>query len=116
MDAVLFSQFNVTELDDIITRAVQKALKGLSTAQSATAQEDIFLTPSEAAEFLGFTKGTLYVYTSKGILPVMKRGKKLYFSKQELTKYLRAGKRLSNSEVEELAASKAAGKKVRHTY
>ncbi|WP_162141545.1 helix-turn-helix domain-containing protein [Lunatimonas lonarensis] len=30
------------------------------------------------------TKGTLYQRTSKGIVPLYKRGRKLYFSKTEL--------------------------------
>lgn len=45
------------------------------------------ITIEEAAEFLHLSKATLY----SNKLPYMKRSKKLYFSKTELTEYLKKG-------------------------
>ncbi|NLI41356.1 MAG: helix-turn-helix domain-containing protein [Caldisericales bacterium] len=49
------------------------------------------LTIQEAAEFLRLTVPTMYGKVSKGELPVMKRGKRLYFSRTELLEYLKNG-------------------------
>ncbi len=54
----------------------------------------------EAAEFLSLTVPTMYSKVSKGELPVMKRAKRLYFSRTELLDYLKAGRKKSNAEIE----------------
>lgn len=44
-----------------------------------------FLTFSEAAEFLGIAKSTLYKFTSSNMIPFSKpNGKIIYFSKKQL--------------------------------
>lgn len=62
-------------------------------------QEDQLLTVDGAAEFLDCTKPTIYQKTSKGELPFMKRGKKLYFMKRDLIDYLKAGRNKTNAEI-----------------
>jgi excisionase family DNA binding protein len=57
------------------------------------------LSIGEAADFLNLSVPTLYSKVSRGELPVMKRGKRLYFSLPELKEYLKAGRRKSNSEI-----------------
>lgn len=54
-------------------------------------QPEQLLTVQGAAEFLSLTIPTLYSKVSKGELPVMKRGKHLYFSSTELMEYLKKG-------------------------
>ena len=61
------------------------------------------LTIQEAAEFLRLTVPTMYGKVSKGELPVMKRGKRLYFSRTELLEYLKDGRKKSNAEIEQEA-------------
>jgi excisionase family DNA binding protein len=58
-----------------------------------TEQPDQLLTVHEAAEFLSLTVPTIYSKASKGELPVMKRSKRLYFSRTELMEYLKNGKK-----------------------
>jgi len=58
------------------------------------------LTIQEAAEFLTLSVPTIYSKVSKGELPVMKRSKRLYFSRTELLQYLKAGRKKSNTEIE----------------
>jgi excisionase family DNA binding protein len=51
--------------------------------------EDTILTFPEAAEFLHLSKGALYRLTSARKVPASKPGgKKLYFSKRELSRWL----------------------------
>jgi len=52
-----------------------------------------------ASEFLSLTVPTIYSKVSRGELPVMKRGKRLYFSSNELMAYLKEGRKMTNSEI-----------------
>ena len=62
-----------------------------------------FLTIQEAAQLLNLTVPTLYSKVSRRELPVMKRGKRLYFSKTELIDYIKDGRKKSNFEIEQEA-------------
>lgn len=62
-------------------------------------REQLF-TVKDAAQFLNLTVPTIYSKVSKGELPVMKRGKRLYFSSTELMEYLKEGRKKSNAEIE----------------
>lgn len=56
-------------------------------------EQDQFINLDEAGKFLKLAKATIYGLVSAGKIPYMKQGKKLYFSKQELTDWLRHGHR-----------------------
>lgn len=71
--------------------------------QITTEQPEQLLTIQEAAEFLNLTVPTMYSKVSKGELPVMKRSKRLYFSRTELLEYLKDGRKKSNAEIEQEA-------------
>ena len=68
-----------------------------------TDQPERLLTIQEAAEFLNLKVPTMYSKVSKGELPVMKRSKRLYFSRTELLEYLKDGRKKSNAEIEQEA-------------
>jgi len=55
-------------------------------------QPDKLLNVHKAAEFLNLKVGTMYSKARKGELPVMKRSKRLYFSRTELLNYLKDGR------------------------
>lgn len=71
--------------------------------QPTTEQPEQLLTVQEAAQFLNLTVPTIYSKVSKGELPVMKRSKRLYFSRTELMEYVKAGRKKSNAEIEQEA-------------
>jgi excisionase family DNA binding protein len=71
--------------------------------QTPTDQPEQLLTIQEAADFLSLTVPTMYSKVSKGELPVMKRSKRLYFSRTELLEYLKDGRKKSNAEIEQEA-------------
>ena len=73
------------------------------TKVEPTEQPEQLLTVQEAAQFLNLTVPTIYSKVSKGELPVMKRGKRLYFSRTELMEYVKAGRKKSNAEIEQEA-------------
>lgn len=72
----------------------------LQSAKPADKKNDL-LNIQEAAKFLNLSKSTLYNKVNKRELPVMKKGKRLYFSKVELLSYIKSGKILSDREIEE---------------
>lgn len=68
--------------------------------QHPTEAPEQLLSIQEAARFLNLTVPTIYSKVSKGELPVMKRSKRLYFSRTELLDYLKEGRKKSNAEIE----------------
>jgi excisionase family DNA binding protein len=70
-------------------------------------EEDTIMGVQEAAQFLKLTVPTIYSKTSRGELPAMKRGKRLYFSRLDLMAYLKQGR---SSTVDELAQQYLSGK------
>ncbi|MCT4664945.1 MAG: helix-turn-helix domain-containing protein [Flavobacteriales bacterium] len=68
--------------------------------QNNIPEPELFLTIKETAKFLNLKVPTIYSKVSRGELPVMKRGKSLYFSKAELIEYLKEGRKMSNSDLD----------------
>ena len=89
----------------MLTKEVSELKRLLIEKQErpTTDQPEQLLTIQEAAEFLSLTVPTMYSKVSKGELPVMKRSKRLYFSRTELLDYLKDGRKKSNAEVEQEA-------------
>jgi excisionase family DNA binding protein len=74
----------------------------LLLARSEPSQSEIsdFLTIQQAATFLTLTVPTIYGLVHRGEIPVSKRGKRLYFSKQELTNWIKAGRKKTMVEID----------------
>ena len=101
---MIIVQLDSEQLRSLIQSSVRKVLKE-SQPQTVkpTEQPEQLLTIQEAAEFLSLSVPTMYSKVSKGELPVMKRSKRLYFSKAELMEYVKAGRKKSNAEIEQEA-------------
>jgi len=84
--------------------------------QTSSPQQDRLLNTNDAAIFLNLAVSTIYNLSSKGELPVMKRGKKLYFSTTDLTDYIRHGLRRSNDQIETDAIEHLSQIKLRSTH
>jgi excisionase family DNA binding protein len=111
---VLLSPLRLHELETLIEHSVERVLKAHYTKpDEPTEKQDDFLTIQEAAEFLKLSVPTLYSKVSKQELPgVMKRGKRLYFSKVELIEYLKQGRSKTRSEIAEEAEAYLQRKKI----
>ena len=90
-NAVIMLTKEVSELKQLLISNQQ---------QPPTEQPEQYLTIQEAAEFMSLSVPTIYSKVSRCELPVMKRGKRLYFSLKELTEYLRNGKKKTFAEIE----------------
>lgn len=62
-------------------------------------EAEILLTVKEAAKFLSLTVPTIYGLVHHAEIPVNKRGKRLYFSRQELTAWIKTGRKKTNDEI-----------------
>lgn len=71
-----------------------------------TPEPDQLLTIQQAGQLLNLSVPTLYGYVQRAEIPVCKRGKRLYFSKQELTDWIKAGRKLTREEITDQAATK----------
>ena len=72
---------------------------------------DQLLTIQETADFLSLSVPTIYSKVSKGEIPVMKRSKRLYFSRSELVGYLKQGRGKTNYEIEDEAEKNLSAKR-----
>lgn len=90
-------------ISSISERVTANILKAVRNEQTPISHAEQLLTVQEAAEFLSLTVPTMYSKVSKGELPVMKRGKRLYFSRTELLEYLKDGRKKSNAEIDQEA-------------
>ena len=71
----------------------------LEKSKESQSPPDELLTVEQAATFLKLSKPTIYGLISKGEIPVMKRSKRCYFSKVELTNYIKQGRKQTNDEI-----------------
>jgi excisionase family DNA binding protein len=75
-------EFLAELLRPILKDAVKEALKGY--------QPDMdLMTVDEAAIFLSMGKDYIYRKTSNGEIPFFKKGKRCYFSRKDLTKWIK---------------------------
>lgn len=88
MDKAIFT--STSELAALIKESVKTAFKEHDSKLQEPEKQ--FLTIDEACEYLNLAKQTLYGYTSKHEIPFIKKGKKLYFKKDDLENWLTSGK------------------------
>lgn len=86
-------------MDELILKEVQE-LKKLIFEQNMLQKE--VLNFNEAAIYLEVSHSHLYKLTSTGTIPAYKpNGKKLYFNREELNKWLLTNRQASISDIEE---------------
>ncbi len=90
------------DLENLIQASVRKIFSE-QTKQEPIQQEaeDKFLNIKEASQYLSLAEQTIYGYTSKGLIPFIKRGKRVLFLKSDLENWLMQGRKMS---IEELRA------------
>lgn len=99
MTTEIITSLNQNEFKQLMKSCLEEVL-GESKTPNTDCTTNKLLTVSEAAEFMNLATQTLYGYTSKRLIPFVKRGKKLYFQKEELEKWLLEGKKLTKAEIE----------------
>ncbi len=67
----------------------------LSQGNNTQPETDQLLTIKQAGEFISLSVPTIYGLVQRAAIPVSKQGKRLYFSKQELTDWIKSGRKLT---------------------
>ena len=87
------------QLEAIISSSIQKALVDFLGQETET--ENDFLNLKDTAKFLDLATQTIYGLTCRREIPFYKKGKKLYFKKSELEKWLEDGRKSSQDELKQ---------------
>ena len=87
-----------------------------NSTKKFNSESNQLLTVKQAAEFLNLAVPTIYSKVSKNELPFMKRSKRLYFSRKELTEYIKKGRNKTTLEVEKEAEEYLSKKKMPRKY
>lgn len=106
---IILQGITAQELSKLIANEVKKHLPTLTTTEAEPKEK--LLSVKETAEFLGLSPATIYSNVSRGTLPHMKRGNRLYFSSLELMEYIKDGRQKTNAEIEADAEEYLSNKK-----
>lgn len=68
-------------------------------------ESDQLLTIQQAGQLIKLSVPTIYGYVSKNEIPFSKKGKRLYFSKQQLFDWIQEGRKKTKSEITVEASS-----------
>ena len=98
MEQITFEQLPSAFVE--LFHKVENIEKLLELRQDAKPEAEELLTIQAAADFLKLTVPTLYGLVSRSQLPVSKRGKRLYFSKSELTAWIKEGRKKTLMEIQ----------------
>ena len=99
-------QLNVRQLQCIIRASVEEVLRNLNLSENdneESREEEDILFVKDVCRLLNIKPVTLYTKTSKEEIPHFKKGRRLYFSRKELQKWILSGQKLTLSEREELS-------------
>ena len=114
MNDVLLTPIRLNELETLIENSVRKIFienNGHDLDHDLAKTESDLVGIKKASELLGLALPTLYALTSSRRIPHSRKGKKLYFSKTELTEWVKSGTRKTISEIETEAENFTSKKK-----
>jgi excisionase family DNA binding protein len=82
-----------SDFSNAIEEAFDRAFKKSCISLNYKKETSELLSIEDASKYLNLAKQTLYGFTSRGIIPYLKKGKKLYFKRSELDKWINEGKK-----------------------
>jgi predicted DNA-binding transcriptional regulator AlpA len=98
MQNVVLTQLSIPELEQLFHETLDRYFADKQIAVASPKPDEIGGIEL-AVEITGKAKPTIYNYCSDNLIPHSKRGKKLYFSRNELTDWLKSGKRKTRAEI-----------------
>ena len=102
MKEQVFISMPIDQFRVMLTDTVNACLK------EGAREFDKHMTAEELAEYIDVALSTVHKWSSKGIVPGFKKGKRLYFSKKEIDQWLRQQKKKTLAEIESEAATHVA--------
>jgi predicted DNA-binding transcriptional regulator AlpA len=104
MENLVFTQLSITEVRQLIRQELEAFFADHLLAAAQTDSDEIGGI-ALAQEVTGLARPTIYGLVAQAKIPCMKQGKKLYFSKCELTDWIKQGRRKTAADIEEEADS-----------
>jgi excisionase family DNA binding protein len=89
------------EINDRLSRIEQELIRQRTNLVSSEMLnlESPFLTVPEAAKFLGLANQTIYGLIHRKQIPCMKRQKRVYFTREQLTTWVETGRLKTHDEI-----------------
>jgi len=101
---MIILQLDSDQLKSIVQDAVRKAISEVpAPSVDPSAGNGDLLSIDDAMVLLNLAKPTIYGLVCQSKIPCMKKGKKLYFSRQELTTWIKQGRKKTLAEMEQEA-------------
>jgi excisionase family DNA binding protein len=98
MENIILTQLSVPEIRQLFRQELESYFAN-SPANVNPPDTDQLLTIKQAGELLNLSVATIYGLVHKADIPVSKKGKRLYFSKQELLDWVKDGRKKTHSEI-----------------
>jgi excisionase family DNA binding protein len=98
MENVVFTQLSIPEIRQMFRQELETYFATQKQGNTNQPEPEQLLTVQQAAELLNLSVPTLYGYTQRAEIPVCKRGKRLYFSKQSLFEWIKDGRKKTLAE------------------
>ncbi len=95
----IFLSLSKNDFQDLLAETVNACLKYNNKPNTPTETPDQLLTIQQAGDLLNLSIPTLYGYVHRAEIPVCKKGKRLYFSKDDLTNWIKEGKKKTFAEI-----------------
>jgi excisionase family DNA binding protein len=105
MSSITFEQMPTAVAELLAEVRSLKAMLGAKGTETRANEPERLMTIAEAAEFLNLTVNTIYGLNSRNEIPSMKKGKRVYFLKSELTLWIKSGRNLTVAEAKEAATN-----------
>ena len=98
MENLVFTQLSIPEIRQMFRQELETYFATQKQGNTNQPEPEQLLTVQQAAELLNLSVPTLYGYTQRAEIPVCKRGKRLYFSKQSLFEWIKDGRKKTLAE------------------
>lgn len=102
-DKIIVTTITIDELKAIIVGSVTEALQTIQSKPNNPEPE--IMKVAEVAKFFDLSTASIYKKVSDMEIPHIKQGKRLYFRRSELLKYLDQGRRRTKKEITEAVES-----------
>lgn len=112
MENLVFTQLSIPEVRQLFRQELE-AFFAAHTLNASQPETDQIGGIDLACEMTGLARPTIYGLVAQAKIPHMKRGKLLYFSRQELTEWIRQGRRKTVSDAEREAEQYVSNKRKR---
>ncbi len=93
MEKLLFTNYQIEELTDLIKSCLRSELKKLPQQTEENKQQEELLSIEDIQQMFRVSKVTIHEWKKKGILPYYKMNRRVYFKKSEVIDSLKHKKR-----------------------